>query len=148
MSTVVRVEDMIGTPFLVGGRQPGMEGGLDCLGTWLLGLSSEGITVPDPWLELGTKERWESRRERIVREGDVPSEWDPIKLLDPWWRGLRFLDTIITTGIHFGETEEHVALIWKQHQVLHAVRDVGTVLTPYAKIRHVSRAYRFRSLAP
>jgi hypothetical protein len=68
-AVLIRLQDLVGIPFVVGGRT--LEGA-DCLGIALMGLDvGFGIVAEDPWLSI--EERWKAGKRDLAEL--FPAGW-------------------------------------------------------------------------
>jgi cell wall-associated NlpC family hydrolase len=130
---MVPVDDLIGTPFVRGGRQPGVA--LDCLGLVLEVARRRGIPAVDPWDLL--RSRWDAG-DREIGDKHFPVGWDQtcsepqandlLVMLDPR-----------------ANTETHLAFVDSPGWVIQSTEVAGVVRTPLARVSHlIRRVYRWR----
>ncbi len=116
-------KDLIGTPFVMFGRDAALDGGISCQGLVLEMHRRVGHNAIDPLDdEDGAEACWQV----------VTGHPQPMDVL----------------GLQVNKTDlaGHVALMVDNDQVLHATHDGGVVLQDYAKLAHrVLVVYRWRS---
>lgn len=127
---MIDTEDIIGTPWEEGGREP--QKGLDCLGVVLLGLRRMGLPAFDPWAAWSRAWRagWRSIEEAI------PEGWRRVQQGE----GLQAGDVLITMEMG---SPSHIALLVDGMHVLTSVDGHGVVLWPLRWARqHLHSAWR------
>jgi len=129
--SVLGVDDLVGLPFVVGGRS---RAGMDCLGLVLAGLQRLGFDWPDPWLSI--QGAWE-RGERPI-SACVPDGWKEVPVSEPLRRG----DVLVT-----GDRSQHIALALGAGWVLHTTATTGSHLARERALRGKLR-FLFRRVAP
>jgi len=119
--TVPEYEDLLGTPFVMFGRDESRDGGISCQGLVLEMYRRAGIDAPDP-----------------CDDPDADLCWDVVE------GPSRPMDVI---GLRVGSSDlaGHVALVLEGGAVLHATKDRGVVLTTVARLAHrIVVVYRWR----
>lgn len=121
-------DDLVGIPFVEGGRDPAV--GLDCLGIVLEGLRRLGIEAEDPWSAL--KQEW--HRGWRPRDLDVPVGWvratprAPLEAGDVLGHGqtqvVDHLALMLPAGLVLQSTQQHGSVIFPLRRITMRIREV------------------------